>query len=118
MNNTNPNLNLTQKKTSNSLLTTTKSKIQKKYQQNYPQKLKPKKITITSKKNLHYTTIYHNILTKYSSQQNKKINKHIYYTIKYTFLLKNTLTPNSPYPTLQPQIIHILLQHHTHYINI
>lgn len=118
MNSANPNLDLTQGRASSSLLAAAGPRIQRECQQNYPRGLRPGEIAVTSGGNLRCTAIYHGVLTRYSSQRDEKVSGHVCCTIRYTFLLEGTLTPNSPYPALQPQVVRVLLRHHARCINM
>lgn len=118
MNSANPNLDLTQGRASSSLLAAAGPRIQRECQQNYPRGLRPGEIAVTSGGNLRCTAIYHGVLTRYSSQRDEKVSGHVCCTIRYTFLLEGTLTPNSPYPALQPQVVRVLLRRHARCINM
>ncbi|XP_061184931.1 uncharacterized protein LOC133192944 [Saccostrea echinata] len=73
VNGTNPRLDLSQGRASSSLLAAAGRGIQRECRQNYPERLDPGEIAVTTGGNLACKAIYHGVLTKYSSKKDERI---------------------------------------------
>lgn len=73
VNSTNPNLDLSQGRSSSSLLSAAGRGIQRECQQKYPNGVRPGQIAVTTGGNLACAAIYHGVLTRYSSKKEEQV---------------------------------------------